>query len=163
ELQKEGAGLVEQGYVVNKEGNIIYTNEAMVRHILRSDRVGDGGWAKPPYFAVTVPEHAGLDPYFALEGLVYRVNRDSLQDPVDEPATRKALYTTFKYRGLFNSDGSWDRKVYKDDNAATLSRNYAAAHLQLAFWYRKRHEMDRSIAELERVQRMFPDYIEVAI
>ncbi len=27
-------------------------------------------------------------------------------------------------------------RVYKDENAATLSRNYAAAHLQLAFYYR---------------------------
>jgi len=162
ELSHEGAGLAEQGYVVNKQGEIVYTNEAMVRHILRSDR-NDGGWKKPAYFAVTVPEHAGLDPYFSLEGLVYRVNRDSLQDPVDEPVTRHSLYSVFKYRGLFNPDGSWDKKVYKDDNAATLSRNYAAAHLKLAFWYRRRNELDRSIAELERVGRMFQDYVEVAI
>src|SRR5678816_1022961 len=125
----------------------------MAKHILRVNREGATGWKKPAYFAVTVPEHAGFDPYFALEGLVYRVNRDSLQDPVDEPVTRHSLYSLFKYRGLFNPDGSWDKKVYKDDNAATLSRNYAAAHLQLAFWYRKRNEMARSIAELEREQR----------
>ena len=163
DLGKQGAGMVEQGFVVSKDGNFVYTNEAMVRHILRNDQQGADGWKKPPYFAVTVPEHAGFDPYFSLEGLVYRVNRDSLQDPVDEPVTRHSLYSVFKYRGLFNPDGSWDKKVYKDDNAATLSRNYAAAHLQLAFWYRKRQEMGRSIAELERVQRMFPDYVEVAI
>ncbi len=163
ELAAEGAGMAEQGYVVDRDGQIIYTNVAMVRHIMSANRQGTGGWKKPPYYAVTVPEHAGLEPYFSLEGLVYRVNRDTLQDPVDEPATRKALYQTFRYRGLFNPDGSWDPTVYKDENASTLSRNYAAAHLQLAFWHRKRGEHDRSIAELERVSRMFPDYVEVAI
>jgi len=162
ELAAEGAGLAEQGYVVDKQGQVIYTNVAMVRHMMAANRDG-AGWKKPAFFAVTVPEHANLDPYFSLEGLVYRVNRDSLQDPVDEPATRKALYETFRYRGLFNQDGSWDTRVYKDENASTLSRNYAAAHLQLAFWYRRRGEMSRSIAELERVSRMFPDYTEVAI
>jgi tetratricopeptide (TPR) repeat protein len=104
-----------------------------------------------------------MDPYFTLEGLVYRVNPDTLQDPVDEPVTHHSLYNLFLYRGLFNSDGSWDTRVYKDENASTLSRNYAAAHLQLAFWYRRRNELNRSIAEMERVARMFPDYTEVLI
>ena len=163
DLASEGAGMAEQGYVVDKAGQVLYTNVAMVRHIMKANQSGAAGWKKPAYFAVTVPEHAGLDPYFSLEGLVYRVNRDTLQDPVDELVTRKALFETFRYRGLFNEDGSWDPKVYKDENAATLSRNYAAAHLQLAFWYRRRGEIERSIAELERVSRMFPDYVEVAI
>ena len=117
-------------------GRIIYTNEFMVRHILEQARRG-GGWVKQPYFAVTVPEHYGFDPYFTLEGLVYRVNRDSLQGAVDVPATETNLYHRFRYGGLFNPDGSWDRTVFKDENASTLTRNYASAHVQLAFHYRR--------------------------
>jgi hypothetical protein len=160
---RKGAGLSQEGYVVTADGRPVYTNEAMVHQILASDSLEHDGWRKQPYFAVTVPEHAGLDPYFSLEGLVYRVNRDSLEDPVDVPVTMNSLYKVFLYRGLFNADGSWDAKVFKDDNAATLSRNYAAAHLQLAFWYRRRNDLHRSIAEMERVARMFPDYTEVLI
>jgi tetratricopeptide (TPR) repeat protein len=160
---RQGAGLSQEGYVINREGRAVFTNEAMVHHIISTVRGGHAGPPKQPYFAVTVPEHAGYDPYFSLEGLVYRVNPDSLQDPVDEPKTRNAVYHTFLYRGLFNPDGSWDTRVYKDENAATLSRNYAAAHLQLAFWYRRHGELNRSIAEMERVARMFPDYTEVLI
>ena len=65
------------------------------------------------------------------------------------------------YRGLFLADGAWDSTVYKDENASTLSRNYAAAHLQLAFYYRRRGDMERAIAEMERVARMFPDFTDV--
>jgi tetratricopeptide (TPR) repeat protein len=105
----------------------------------------------------------GLDPYFTLEGLVYRVNRDTLQNPLDREKTYKALYETFKYRGLFTADGSWDSTVYKDENASTLTRNYAAAHLQLAVSARRQGRLAEAIAEMERVTRMFPDYVEVQI
>src|SRR6185295_14920531 len=141
---------------------VIYTNQYMVQHMIQEDRTATG-WRKQPYFAVTVPEHMNLDKYFTLEGLVYRVKTDTLGPDVDEFATRKAMYETFKYRGLFRADGSWDSTVYKDENASTLSRNYAAAHLQLGFWYQRRGETQKSIAEFERVERMFPGYADVGI
>jgi hypothetical protein len=151
-----------RGAVQDSAGNIIYTNEFMVHHIMSVNRA-DGGWKKQPYFAVTVPEHMGLEKHFSLEALVYRVSPDTVQESVDVPATRRALYETFKYRGLFTPDGSWDASVYKDDNASILSRNYAAAHLQLAFWYRRKGDLAGGIQEMERVARMFPDYTEVLI
>jgi hypothetical protein len=140
-------------------GRIIYTNEFMTHHILAQSR-RDGGWVKQPYFAVTVPEHFGLDPFFTLEGLVSRVNPDTLQGPIDAAATERNLYHRFLYRGLFDSTGRWDPTVYKDENAATLTRNYAAAHLQLAFHYRRLGQSARAVAEMERVRRMFPEYVE---
>jgi hypothetical protein len=142
--------------------NIVYTNDFMVRHIIEESRRA-GGWIKQPYFAVTAPDHRGYDPYLTLEGLVYRVNPDSSQGAIDVPATDHNLYHRFRYDGLFNPDGSFDATVYKDESAVTLSRNYAAAHLQLAYHYRERRELDRAILEMERVQRMFPDYVEVLI
>src|SRR5262249_24566665 len=81
----------------------------------------------------------------------------------DEATTRHALYEVFKYRGLYLADGSWDPKVYKDENSSTLSRNFAAAHLQLAFYYRKRGQIPKAVAELERVSRMIPDDADVLI
>lgn len=151
------------GAIQDSSGKILYTNQFMVGHIVEHSRVGANRWSKQPYFAVTVPEHMNLEPYFSLEGLVYRVNRDSTEGQLDEKATHHNLYDVFKYRGLFKPDGSWDTSVYKDENASTLSRNYAAAHLQLAFYYRRRGEIDRAITEMERVSRMFPDYTEVLI
>jgi hypothetical protein len=152
-----------QGAFQDARGNIIYTNRFMIDHIIEVDRKPDGSWIKQPYFAVTVPEHMGLDKHFTLEGLVYRVQPDTLHSDIDLEATRHNMYDVFKYRGLFFADGSWDSTVYKDENASTLSRNYAAAHLQLAFEYEKSHELPKAIAELERVERMFPGYVDVLV
>jgi tetratricopeptide (TPR) repeat protein len=143
------------GVVRDTNGDFVYTSHFMVDHIMREDRT-DHGWKRPPYFAVTVPERQGYDKYFTLEGLVYRVNSDTTGPRLDEPATRKAMYQTFMYRGLFKPDGSWDPSVYKDENAATLSRNYAAAHMELAYYYRRLGRLQEGIAEMERVERMFP-------
>ena len=156
-------GQLGMGAIRDETGNIIYTSHFMVDHIMKQNRNPDGTWKSQPYFAVTVPEHMGLDKQFTLEGLVYRVNPDSAAEQVDEPVTRKALYEVFKYKGLFKEDGTWDESVYKDENASTLSRNYAAAHLQLAFYYRRKGEVARGIAEMERVQRMFPDYTDLMV
>lgn len=152
-----------QGAIQDASGRILYTNQFMVQHIIEHSRTSDGGWIKQPYFAVTAPDHVGYDPYFTLEGLVYRVNPDSLRGQVDEPVTRRNLYERFMYRGLFNADGSWDRRVFKDENASTLTRNYAAAHASLAFYYHRRRQLDAAIAEMERVQRMFPDLGEILV
>jgi predicted Zn-dependent protease len=151
------------GAVRDSSGNLVYTSQFMVGHILGQNRTSGGTWIKQPYFAVTVPDDMGLQPYFSLEGLVHKVYTDSVAVPVNEEVTRKALYETFLYRGLFLEDGSWDNSVFKDENASTLSRNYAAAHLQLAFHYRKRGQLDRAVAEMERVARMFPDFAEIMV
>src|SRR5690349_12712507 len=83
------------GAVQDEQGHIIYTNEFMVHHLMEHDKNPDGTWKHQPYFAVTVPEHYGYDPYFALQGLVYEVKTDSSQAGLDVAATRKALYETF--------------------------------------------------------------------
>ncbi|NOT35164.1 MAG: DUF2723 domain-containing protein [Candidatus Eisenbacteria bacterium] len=155
--------LLGPGAVQDENGNILMTNKIMIGHIHEANRAADGGWKKQPYFAVTVPEHGGLDKYFTLEGLVYRVNPDTLGPRADEAKMRQALYETFKYRGLFTADGRWDSTVYKDENASTLTRNYAAAHLELAQLAQQRGDHAESVAELERVERMFPDIVEVMI
>jgi Tfp pilus assembly protein PilF len=152
--------MLGQGAVQDQQGNLILTSQYMVQHIMQQNREGDG-WKKPPYFAVTVPtpEQLGFDRQLTLEGLVYRVSRDSVTTDIDEEATRRNIYNVFKYQGLFTADGSWDPTVYKDENAATLSRNYAAAHLQLAMHYRDTGRLPEAITEMERVERMFPDFV----
>ncbi len=155
--------ILGRGAVQDETGRIIYTNQFMVHHILEQDAVGADTWKKQPYFAVTVPERMGLEKYFTLEGLVSRVNRDTTQGEIDVQKVEESLYKKFLYRGLFDADGNYVTNVYKDENSATLSRNYAAAHMQLAFTYRRRGELDRAISEMERVSRMFPDYAAVQV
>ena len=71
-IQAIGGGAFE-----DSTGRLIYTNDFMVRHIIEQSR-RDGGWIKQPYFAVTAPDHRGYDRYLSLEGLVMRMNPDTL-------------------------------------------------------------------------------------
>jgi len=159
-LDDRTVDMLGAGAFQDEKGNIIYTNEFMVHHLLEQAK-RDSGWVKQPYFAVTVPNSFGYEPYLRQEGIVQEVMTDSTKAGFDEPATRHALYDVYKYRGLLTPDGSWDPKVYKDDNAQNLSRNYAFAHMQLALYYRRTHEYPQAIAEMQRVERMFPDWVEI--
>ncbi len=154
-LDDRSIEIVGRGAFYDSTGQFVLTAGYMVDHLLTQNR-----WRLPAYFAVTVPEHHGWDAHFTLEGLVYRVQPDTVHPRVDYAAIRRNLYQLFRYRGLFTADGSWDSTVYKDENASTLTRNYAAAHLQLAVGYRQQGRLDKAIAEMERVERMFPDYAE---
>jgi tetratricopeptide (TPR) repeat protein len=150
------------GAFPDEQGRLIYTNEFMVHHMLEKAKQ-DSGWVKQPYFAVTVPKDFGFGPYFRQQGIVQEVMRDSLQAGFDEPATRKALYDTFRYNGLLKADGSWDPSVYKDENAQNLSRNYAFAHMQLALHYSRQRDYPKAVAEMNRVERMFPTWVEILL
>ena len=158
-VQMLGGGLLRD----RETGEYVYTSRFMVDHILSQNRIPGDGWKRTPYFAVTVPDHMGLDKNFTHQGLVYRVNPDTTAPDFDDAATRQALYEVFQYRGLFVADGSWDSSVYKDENASTLSRNYAQAFLQLGYHYRRSGQLSRAIAEFERVERMFPGTIDVLL
>ncbi len=163
-LDDRAVDILGRGAVQDSSGRYVLTNQFMVQHIVQQSLKPNGkGWVKQPYFAVTVPEHMGLDPYFTLEGLVHRVNPDSLQGQFDAERTRKSMYEVFKYRGLFRADGSWDSTVYKDENASTLTRNYLAAHVSLGLHYRRQRDLQGAIAEFERVARMFPDFVEAGM
>ncbi len=161
----QGGGVDQEGIVLLPDGRggykPVFTNDFMAGHMIEHSRLPGGRWSRQPYIAVTVPDHVGYDRNLTLEGLVYRVNPDTTGPEVDEQATRHALYDVFKYRGLFKADGSWDSTVYKDENSETLSRNYAAAHINLALLARRTGNLRVAIAEMERVERMFPTLSEV--
>src|SRR4029079_7592356 len=77
QLDDATVNMLGLGAVRDSVGNIMYTNEFMVHHIISVDHASPE-WKKQPYFAVTVPDHMGLDKNFTLEGLVHRVNADTL-------------------------------------------------------------------------------------
>jgi tetratricopeptide (TPR) repeat protein len=147
------------GAFQDDKGNIVYTNEYMVHHMLEQAKK-DTGWVKQPYFAVTVPNQFGYEPYLRQQGIVQEVMTDSAKAGFDEPATRNALDHVYLYRGLLLADGSWDPHVYKDENAQNLSKNYAFAHMELAMHYRKLRDFPQAIAQMEFVERMFPSWVE---
>jgi tetratricopeptide (TPR) repeat protein len=162
DLDDKKIDVLGAGAFSDDKGNIIYTNEFMVHHILEEAKK-DSGWVKQPYFAVTVPNQFGYEPYLRQEGIVQEVMHDSSKAGFDEPATTHALYDVYKYRGLIRPDGTWDPHVYKDENAQNLSKNYAFAHMELAMHYRRQREFPKAISEMQYVERMFPNWVEALI
>lgn len=146
-----------QGYMIDPAGQPEQVATWMVRNIVAANFTS-GAAVQPAYLAVTVPNHHGLDPRLTLEGLVYRVAPDSVASRMDTTATRRNLYETFRYGGLYAADGTYLDHPYKDENAYRLTQNYAAAHLQLGFRYRQDGRRAEAIAELERILRMYPTF-----
>jgi tetratricopeptide (TPR) repeat protein len=153
----------ENGYLPNPvTGEPEMVNHWMVLDILRAN-----AGKRPAYIAVTVPDHHGLDSMMVSEGLVLRVTTSPVRADsglgwtgrnwMDTEKIRHSLYDVFLYRNQFAKDGTYIRKPYKDENARRLSQNYAAAHQQLAYEYRRQGRFDEAIQELQFVGRMYPE------
>jgi len=97
-------------------------------------------WQRPVYFATSVArqeDHLGLEPYFQLEGLAWRVL--PLKDPAYNPrgevgyVQKDILYPRlmqqFAYRGL--NDGT----LFQDENSRVFPSNYRDKFARLANTY----------------------------
>jgi tetratricopeptide (TPR) repeat protein len=149
------ATIARQGYLFDDQGQPEAVSSWMVRNILAANQ---GAVEKPAYLAVTVPNRMRLDNRLSLEGVVYHIHDDTTAARVDIEATRRNLYDKFMYRGLFQKDGTFIDKPYKDTNAYRLTQNYAAAHLQMAFALRSAKRTSEALPELERILRMYPTF-----
>jgi hypothetical protein len=106
------------------------------------DIIATNNWRRPIYFSSTVSpaDYMGLEPYFQLEGLAYRLL--PLRDPdyttngnegyVDLELNYQKLLRTFAYRGLndkhvFYDENSLRFPSYYRDKFARLANSYLAA------------------------------------
>jgi Tfp pilus assembly protein PilF len=140
------------------DGSVVLVKDILVHHIIDANR-----YRKPVYLAVTVPEQMGLERQLSLEGLAFRILADTTHGLVNLEATRKAVYETFLYRGLLDSSGVLTQVPYKDDNAVRLAGNYASAHMRLAYEYRDRGDFGTALKELDRAERISPDYVGIPV
>ena len=103
------------------------------------DIIATNNWRRPIYFSSTIapPDYMGLEPYFQLEGLAYRLL--PLRDPaytkngdegyVQTDLNYQKLLHTFAYRGLRN------KKIYYDENSLRFPAYYRDKFVRLANSY----------------------------
>ncbi|AMR28191.1 glycosyltransferase [Hymenobacter psoromatis] len=103
------------------------------------DIIATNNWRRPIYFSSTVSpaDYMGLEPYFQLEGLAYRLL--PLRDPgyvrngdegyVEPELNYQKLLHTFAYRGLQN------KKIYYDENSLRYPSYYRDKFVRLANSY----------------------------
>ena len=111
------------------KGNGLYKNKLMVLDIL-----ANFNWDRPIYFAITVgrDNFMGLEKYFQLEGLAYRLvpyvsnSSDGQTGTINTKKMKENLVTKFKWGGLNNSD------LYFDETNTRMVMNYRNNYSRLA-------------------------------
>lgn len=164
-------------------GKVYLVKDMVSSNIINTvvEQAGPDGEERPLYFAVTVDDMMGMDPYLKLQGLVFRFDSqlpqkaaaDSLRIAeggdvpaigestvanVDLAATRRNLEEIYQYRGLLKEDGTLDQSVYRTDNESKLSTNYAAAWARMAIAYRQRDDLESAVECMERALAITPHF-----
>ncbi len=160
-------------------GRIHWVKDLVTNDIVNAVFEG-GGEKKPVYFAVTVDDLMDLDPYLALQGLVFRLDPGlpeaatrraaetgspevpgefgHIVDNVDLATTRRNLEEVYRYRGLLREDGTLDPDVHRDENDEKLCTNYAAAWARMALAYRGLKDTAQAVECMQRAVAIAPDY-----
>jgi tetratricopeptide (TPR) repeat protein len=107
----------------------------------------------------------GLDKQLSMEGLAYRVKQtEGTKIGLDIARTLKNLNEVYRYDGLVlrsrTTPNQWvhDTLVYKDDNAARLTQNYAAAYTRVAIQLMEQSQYNEALEQMQRAIAISPDF-----
>jgi tetratricopeptide (TPR) repeat protein len=147
---------------MDQESRKVYLVKDQVAMNIINENVARG-MEVPVYFAVTVDDLLGLEPYLELEGLAFKFHLDSseLKD-VNLEICRNNLEEKYLYRGLLDEEGYLDDSVFRNSNESKLVTNYAAAWARMGLLMREEGDMDEALACMERATRIAPDYAPIS-
>ena len=142
----------------------LYKNDLMVLDIIAAN-----DWEQPVYFAISVApdSYLGLEKYFQLEGLAYRLVPAEVQYPTD-PSTGRVdqsqrgnvqpdimydnLLKKFKF-GNIETEG-----IHVDTDLRRMIFNFRGNFARLAEAFLKRGDKQKAIEVLDYSQKMMPDH-----
>ncbi len=127
--------------------------------LMQLDLLANFDWKRPVYFAITTGNDAyiGLEKYFQLEGLTYRLvpmnahNTDGQQGTVN---------TTIMYDNLMNKykwGNMTDPKVYLDETNMRMTMNFRNIFARLANALLDEGKKDSAVKVLDRCFEIMPD------
>lgn len=133
--------------------NAIYKNDMMVL-----DLMAQNDWKRPIYFAITVSDenYLGLDKYFRLDGLAYRIvpvetnRQDGQPGFIDSDILYNNIMTKFKWGNISNP------KVYLDENNLRMLSNFRNTFARLAEQLISENKKDSAIKVLDKCQKEMP-------
>jgi tetratricopeptide (TPR) repeat protein len=142
------------------DNSVWLVKDIMVNHILNNN-----AWKRPAYLAVTVPDQMGLTDRLSMEGLVFKINPQKVDNRIDLDATLANLNEKYRYHGLVirdpnapNGFGYADTTVYKNDNASNLVQNYAAAFARASLAMVEQGRNDEALDLMERAEMVSPRF-----
>lgn len=125
------------------------------------DLILNNNWDRPIYFAVTTGSEAymGLEPYFQLEGLAYRLtpiyhtdyDRDNMAGGVASDIMYDNMMNKFKWGNIDTKD------IYLDENNRRMVTNLRMQMNNLADQYIREGNKERAAAVLEKSLAVLPE------
>ena len=136
------------------KGNGVFKNKLLVLDIL-----ANFNWERPIYFAITVGKDnfMGLENYFQLEGLAYRLVPYSVPSPdgqtgiVHTEKMYNRLINEFEWGGLNNSD------LYFDETNTRMVMNFRNNYSRLAEALYQKGDTTKAIETLDKCIAEFPN------
>lgn len=131
----------------------IYKNDMMVL-----DLIAQNDWKRPIYFAITVGDenYLGLEKYFRLDGLAYRVvpiqNKNAAGEigVIDSDILYNNLMNKFKWGNIA------DPKVYIDENNMRMLSNFRSNFARLAGQLIDENKTDSAVKVLDKSFNVLP-------
>ena len=135
------------------KGSGIFKNKLLVLDIL-----ANFNWERPIYFAITVgrDNYMGLENYFQLEGLAYRLVPYSVSS---QDGQTGSIHTEKMYHRLmnqFNWGGLNNPKLYFDETNTRMVMNFRNNYARLAESLFQKGDKERAIAVLDKCMSEFP-------
>jgi len=135
------------------KGSGIFKNKLLVLDIL-----ANFNWERPIYFAITVgrDNYMGLEKYFQLEGLAYRLVPYSISSPdgqtgvVNTKKMYQRLINEFKWGGLDNP------RIYFDETNTRMVMNFRNNYSRLAESLYQKGEIEKAIVTLDKCMQELP-------
>ena len=134
---------------------MLYKNDLMVLDLINQNK-----WKRPIYFAVSVASDAyvGLEKFFRLEGLTYRVvpvstrNNEGFYGYVDTERMYDNLMNKFKFGGIDAEDD-----IYLDEGILRMALNLRIQYSRLAQALIEKNELEKAKKVLNRCLDVLPE------
>jgi hypothetical protein len=155
-VPKELAGSVVPRIDFTRDRNYILKAELMILDLLATNN-----WERPVYYAITVGDdsYLGLQDYFQLEGLAYRIVPVKSQ-PIARGDDYGRVNTDLMYDNMMNKFrwGGVDKKeIYMDENNLRMTMNLRSNFGRLASNLIMEGKKDKAVKVLDRCFEVLPE------
>ncbi|MBN2072054.1 MAG: DUF2723 domain-containing protein [Candidatus Krumholzibacteriota bacterium] len=140
---------------IRVQDGILWKKDLLVNQIIRNTN-----WARPIYFAVTVPADV-WDRYsdnLEMQGMVRRLVPTKGKYLVNNIQMARNLGEIFMFRGIFTEDGERDDSVYKPRDVENMFINFSIAAFQLAQSSSRSGDDEEAVQWAEMSYRFSPDF-----
>ncbi len=167
-LNVDSAKVVQNGTVAPEDAHLIVDavewqmpgQGLNKNHVMALDFLAQNNWERPVYFAITTgrESYMGLEEYFQLEGMAYRLVPIRSEHNPNEPGR---INTGILYDNLMNKF-QWgniaDPSVYLDEDHRRLTVSFRNIFQRLASALLEENKVDSAIAVLDRAVEVMPEY-----